>query len=210
MEGTVEAATAEGRRAAAVTADLGRASLRANRAPARALLAALVFCAGLQTTSFADDGKEERQETAGPRWAIAIWGLSYHTDKRIDYDEINWGLGLRRYARPRWRWLGKSLDNRLFLEGDAIRNSNGGLAVPLSAGAEYRIGSASEGCKFFVVGTGTLAYYQNPEKDRTELKFGPVPGFAIGCGPIKFNVAAVLRPSRRPLAAVVGSMTIPF
>jgi len=175
----------------------------------KSLLVLLVLSAGAPVRTFAGDGRAEPQGHADPRWALAIWGLSYHPDKAIDYDAVNWGLGLRYYARPRWRWLGESRDNRLFLEGDALRNSNGGLAVPLSAGAEYRI-AASGGCKFFVVGALTLAYYENPQKDTTELKFGPVPGAAIGCGPVKFNVSVVLSASRRVLAAVVGSLTIPF
>jgi hypothetical protein len=48
-------------------------------------------------------------------WGITIWGLSYHTDRSADYNELNWGLGLRYYSRPEWKWLGTSDDNRVFL-----------------------------------------------------------------------------------------------
>jgi hypothetical protein len=172
------------------------------------LLFALVFSLGFASAAAADDAKNESRAGTS-QWGISIWGLSYHPDKSIDYDAVNWGLGVRYYARPQWRWLGKNQDNRVFLEGDALRNSNRGIVIPLSAGAEYRIGSAPDVCKLFAVVALTLAYYQNPARDKTDLKFGPVPGIAIGCGHIKVNVSAVLSP-HTPLAAVVGSMTIVF
>jgi hypothetical protein len=168
----------------------------------------LVLSVGLPLTAFAEDPKQQSQGNAS-QWGITIWGLSYHPNNSGDYDAVNWGLGVRYYARPQWRWLGKNQDNRVFLEGDALRNSNGGIVVPLSAGAEYRIASVSDACKLFAVVALTLAYYQNPAKDTSELKFGPVPGMAIGCGHIKVNVSAVFT-SKAPVAAVVGSMTILF
>jgi hypothetical protein len=174
----------------------------------KSLLLVLALSLGLQSTAFAEDRKKQSQEKPS-QWGISIWGLSYHPNDSIDYDSVNWGLGVRYYSRPQWRWLGKNQDNRVFLEFDAFRNSNGGLVLPLSAGAEYRIGSVSDFCKLFAVGALTLAYYQNPAKDRTELKFGPVPGMAIGCGHVKVNISAVLT-SKAPLAAIVGSMTILF
>jgi len=48
-----------------------------------------------------------------PRWGVSIWGLSYHVNRSVDYNEDNWGLGVRYYFKP----------NRLFLEADALRNS---------------------------------------------------------------------------------------
>ena len=56
----------------------------------------------------------------------------------------------------------------------------------------------------------TAAYYQFPEKQTTEVKFGPVPGMTIGCGHLKANVMAVLRKSSEPLAALTASLTIVF
>jgi hypothetical protein len=79
----------------------------------------------------------------GRQWGIAIWGLSYHVDRSADYDEHNWGLGLR-YT------------------------------------------------------------------DMSVIKFGPVPGVAIGCGRVKTNVMAVRRQSSEPLAALTASLTIVF
>jgi hypothetical protein len=172
------------------------------------LLLVLVITIGLQSTALAQDPNEVSQPNAS-QWGINIWGLSYHPDKNIDYDGVNWGLGIRYYARTRWRWLGKNQNNRVFLEGDALRNSNRGIVLPLTAGVEYLIGSAFGACKLFAVTALTLAYYQNPAKEKTELKFGPVPGIAVGCGHINVNVSAVLS-SHAPLAAVVGSVTILF
>lgn len=136
----------------------------------------------------------------GEQWGINIWGLSYHVDRSVDYNEDNWGLGVRYYIRP----------NRFFLEFDALRNSNRGLVLPLSAGAEFRIAPLPAGCKLFAVAALTAAYYQFPVKHTTEVKFGPVPGVAIGCGHLKTNVMAVLRKSSEPLAALTASLTIVF
>lgn len=164
----------------------------------------------MQVTAIAQSAGEEPGEP-NHHWAIAIWGVSYHTNKSADYETLNWGLGLRYSARPRWNWLlGTSRKNRVFLEGDVIRNSNRGLLVPLSAGAEYWTGLSPGGCKLFAVAALTAAYYRYPARDYTAMKYGPVPGAALGCGPIKVNVAVVLRKSNSPLAAVVGSVTIGF
>jgi hypothetical protein len=145
----------------------------------------------------------------GP-WGVSIWGLSYHVNRSVDYNEDNWGLGLRYYNRPGWKWLGHDQDNRVFLEGDALRNSNRGLVIPLSAGAEYHIAPLPVGCKLFAVAALTLAYYQYPNRSTTDIKFGPVPGVAVGCGHLKGNVMAVLRKSSEPLAALTASLTIVF
>ena len=70
------------------------------------------------------------------RWGLSLWGLSYHVDRSVDYNEDNWGLGLRYYFKP----------DRFFVEVDALRNSNRGLVLPLSAGAEFRIAPLPAGC----------------------------------------------------------------
>ena len=139
-------------------------------------------------------------QAEGQQWGINIWGVSYHVDRSVDYNEDNWGLGVRYYIRP----------DRFFLEFDALRNSNRGLVLPLSAGAEFRIAPLPAGCKLFAVAALTAAYYQFPEKQTTEVKFGPVPGMTIGCGHLKANVMAVLRKSSEPLAALTASLTIVF
>ena len=135
-----------------------------------------------------------------PRWGIMIWGLSYHADKAVDYSEGNWGLGVRYYAKPR----------RLFLEVDALRNSNRGLVLPASIGAELGIGTLPGGCRLAAVGAFTVAYYENQHEDTTEIKLGPVPGMTLGCRHVKVNVMAILKGSKPVLAAMVASLTIPF
>jgi len=144
------------------------------------------------------------------QWGISIWGMSYHLDRTIDYKETNWGLGIRYNARPQWRWLGRDEDNQVFLEVDALRNSHGGLVLPLSAGVEYEVKSFSRGCKLLAVGAFTVAYYQNRRKQATELKFGPVPGLTLSWGHVRTNMIAVLKGSKVPLAAITGSVTIVF
>ena len=156
----------------------------------RCVLFTLLLIVVLPATTYAED----------ERWGINIWGLSYHVDRSVDYNEDNWGLGFRYYIRP----------DRFFLEFDALRNSNRGLVLPLSAGAEFRIAPLPAGCKLFAVAALTVAYYQFPAKHTTEVKVGPVPGAAIGCGHLKTNVMAVLRKSSEPLAALTASVTIVF
>ena len=157
--------------------------------PGRVVLA-LVILGAVPATARADD----------EHWGIALWGLSYHVDRSVDYNEDNWGLGLRYYVKP----------DRWFVEFDALRNSNRGLVLPLSAGAELRMAPLPAGCKLFGVAALTLAYYQYPNRHTTDIKVGPVPGVAIGCGRLKGNVMAVLRKSSEPLAAVTASLTVVF
>jgi hypothetical protein len=134
------------------------------------------------------------------QWGVSIWGLSYHVDRSVDYDERNWGLGLRYYFRP----------DKYFVEADALRDSNRGLVVPLSVGAEFRMAPLPAGCKLFGVAALTAAYYQYGNTNTSVIKFGPVPGVAIGCGHVKTNIMAVLRKSSEPLAALTASVTIVF
>jgi hypothetical protein len=153
---------------------------------------------------------QTRDNAELPAWGISIWGASYHPDHEIRYQDANWGLGVRHYMRPNWRWLGRNPENRILVEMDALRNSNGGLMVPASAGAEYEIVSFSAHCSLFAVATVTVAYYENPRWDTREFKVGPVPGVTLGCGPIKLNAITILRPEKQPLAAIVSSVTIAF
>jgi hypothetical protein len=155
------------------------------------------------------DTQEENQRDASWKWGVSIWGLSYHINRRLDFNEQNWGLGIRRYAKPRWRWLGQSADNRLLFEADALRNSHNGLIVPLSAGVEYKIGTFSN-CKLFPVAAFAFAYYENPTKHKSDFRYGPVPAFEIGCGRIRSNTMLVLNHSRQFLSAIVGSVTVVF
>jgi hypothetical protein len=136
----------------------------------------------------------------GQHWGMTIWGLSYHVDRSVDYNEDNWGLGVRYYLKP----------ERFFVEADALRNSNRGLVLPVSAGAEFRIEPLPAGCRLLGVGALTVAYYQYPNRNTTDVKFGPVPGVTIGCGRFKANLMAVLRKSSEPLAALTASLTIVF
>lgn len=175
-----------------------------------ALLLIFVFSAVVHAAPGDEAATGDRPAHGGRHWGISLWGLSYHTNHSIDYEEANLGLGLRYYARPHWRWLGDSGNNSLFLEADALRNSNRGIVLPLSAGAEYRITPIAPGCSLFAVAALTVAYYENPAKDTNQVKWGPVPGLAIGCGHVKVNVSAVLSASRVPLAALVASMTFVF
>jgi hypothetical protein len=159
------------------------------RSPRRLLLA-LIILSVFPAAASAENGP----------WGITLWGVSYHVNRSVDYNEDNWGLGLRYYFKP----------DKYFVEVDALRNSNRGLVLPLSAGDEFRIAPLPAGCKLFAVAALTLAYYQYPNRSTTDIKFGPVPGVSIGCGHLKGNVMAVLRKSSEPLAALTASVTIVF
>ena len=112
---------------------------------------------------------------------------------------MNLGIGLRYY-----------FNQHVFVEGDALRDSNRGLVLPVSAGAEIALISFGHTCRFGAVGALTLAYYQNPRTQSDYFKFGPVPGIVFGCGRAQANVVTILSPSGDLLAAVVGSLTLRF
>jgi hypothetical protein len=136
-------------------------------------------------------------EDPDKRWGISIWGLSYHVDHEIDFDDANVGLGLRYYV------------NRLvFFEVDALRNSNRGLAVPVSAGLDFKVASLGQACSLYAVAAGTVIYYQNRRTEREYVRAGPVPGVTLGCGRVKTNAIVVLKPSRQPVSVIAASLTI--
>jgi hypothetical protein len=154
------------------------------------LALALAFAAALSWPAYAAEDPDER-------WGIAIWGLSYHINRSVDYDEANVGLGLRYYF------------NRLFfVEADALRNSNHGLALPVSAGLELKVASLGQPCSLYAMAGGTVVYYQNRRTERDYVKAGPVPGMTLGCGRVKVNGIIVLQPSHQPFSVVAVSLTI--
>jgi hypothetical protein len=96
----------------------------------------------------------------------------------------------------------------VFVEVDALRNSNRGLAVPLSAGVDFKVASLGQACKLYAVAAGTVVYYQNQRTEREYVRAGPVPGVTLGCGRVKTNAIVVLRPSHQPVAVIAVSLTI--
>lgn len=58
-------------------------------------------------------------------------------------------------------------------------NSWRGLMVPLSIGADYRLKTFSGGCKLYAVAAMTVAYYNNPVKNMSEVDWGPIPGVSL-------------------------------
>jgi hypothetical protein len=136
-------------------------------------------------------------EDPDQRLGIAIWGLSYHTNREKDFDEANFGLGLRYY-----------FNHLIFVEADALHNSNGGLVAPVSAGLELKFASLGTACNLYAVAAGTVAFYQNPRTDRDYFKAGPVPGVTLGCGRWKTNAIIVLQPSHQPFSVIAASLAI--
>ena len=92
---------------------------------------------------------------------------------------------------------------------DALLNSHRGLLIPVSIGAEYKLTTLPGGCKLLFVGAFTVAYYQTPGK-ASDVKWGPVPGVAAGCGRFKPSVIFVPSTSGQIVAAIAASMTIVF
>ena len=140
----------------------------------------------------ADDNSEGR-------WGVTIWGLSYHINKSIDYEANNLGAGLR-----------YSVSRHLFVEGDALRNSNRGIVLPVSFGGELRVVSIGDACHISAMAALTVAFYQNLRTNSDYVKWGPVPGVSVRCGHFEPNVIAVLSPSNKLVAAIVASLTIRF
>ncbi len=138
---------------------------------------------------------------------LHIWGLSYHIARDRGYNENNWGIGLRVQRRPPWEWLGDRRTTRVFLETDVMANSYGGVIVPTSIGLDYAI-ARSRRCALYMSGALTLAYYHKPTDDSTEFRYGPVPGFAVGCGRLKSNVVVLFSPSSQILDGFAGFITI--
>jgi len=175
---------------------------------ARFVVALILMCLRPSAARAADP--KEPPAASEHTWGIDIWGLSYHVNRQIDYNETNWGLGVRHYARPSWKWLGDNSDNRVFFDADALQNSNRGLMLALSVGAEYELSQFSKECQLFGVGALTVAHYANAITGVNDVRFGPVPGVAIGCGRVKVNSMVILSPSRQPVAAIVAAVTIMF
>jgi hypothetical protein len=163
----------------------------------------------LAVRTFAQDSQDDHPGAAAiRRWGVSIWGLSYHPNRQINYNENNWGVGLRYSARPHWKWLGQNPENRTFVEGDALRNSHGRLVLPVSGGVEYNVGHMGHACGLFFVAAITVAYYQKPADVPSDIRLGPVTGLTIGCGRIRTNLVAVPSASKTVIAAFVGSITI--
>ncbi len=156
----------------------------------RLLVALVIAVTGFSSPAIADEPPDKR-------WGISIWGVSYHPDHEIDFDEANLGVGLRYY-----------FSRKVFVEADALHNSNGGLAVPVSAGLDFKIVALGHACTLYAVAAGTVVYYQNPRTGRDDIKAGPVPGVTLGCGRVKTNAIVVLKPSHQPVAAIAASLTI--
>jgi Outer membrane protein beta-barrel domain len=133
------------------------------------------------------------------RLGVTIWGVSYHVNDSIDYEPNNWGAGVRYYV-----------SRHVFVEGDALRNSNRGIVLPLSVGAELPVASIGHACRVSAMGAVTVAFYQNLRTNRDYVKWGPVPGVSVRCGHVQPNLIAVLSPTNQVLAALVASVTIRF
>ena len=158
--------------------------------PKRVVVALAILVTGCSSPALAAEDPDKR-------WGISIWGLSYHIDHESDFDEANVGLGLRYY-----------FNHRVFVEVDALRNSNGGLAVPVSAGLDFKVASLGQACNLYAVAAGTVVYYQNSRTEREYVRAGPVPGVTLGCGRVKTNAIVVLRPTHQPVAVIAASLTI--
>ena len=88
---------------------------------------------------------------------MMVWGLSYHVDRSVDYNEDNWGLGLRYYLKL----------ERFFVEvRRAAQQQPWTGSAGLGFGAEFQdCAASSAGCRFLGVGALTPAYINT----RTEI-----------------------------------------
>ena len=156
----------------------------------KALALAIALVARLPASAHGAEDPDER-------WGLAIWGLSYHINRSVDYDEANVGIGLRYYFH-----------RMVFVEADALRNSNHGIVLPVSAGLELKFAELGGPCNLYAVAAGTVAYYQNHRTERDYVRAGPVPGVTLGCGRVKVNGIIVLQRSHQPFNVIAASLTI--
>ena len=163
-------------------------------------------CLAVPAAAIADEMTDPR---LCAEWGVTVWGLTYHVDRGIDYNNLNWGGGVRCYARPAWKWLGQAPENKVFVEADALRNSYRGLLVPVSAGVEYKVGTVGT-CDALFLGAVAVGYYGDTGRRRAGIRAGPLPGFALGCGRFKPSVTIIARPSHTILTALAMSATIVF
>ena len=154
----------------------------------KVLALTLALAAGFASPALAQDSDKHL--------GVTIWGLSYHINRDKEFDEANFGLGLRYY-----------FNRFIFVEADALHNSNGGLVTPVSVGLDLKFASIRQ-CNLYAVAAGTVAFYQNPRTDRDYFKFGPVPGVTLGCGRVKVNGIIVLQPESQPFSVIAASLTL--
>ena len=156
-----------------------------------ALALVIAVALGLAPVAPADSNVEAR-------WGLSIWGLSYHTNRSVNYNQTNLGLGLRYY-----------FNRKVFVEGDALRNSNWGLVLPVSGGVELGLGSLGP-WRVSLIAAFTVAYYQNLRIKADYFRAGPVPGVAFAYGRVKTNVIIILSPTAQPIDVIVASLTVAF
>jgi hypothetical protein len=167
-------------------------------------LALLVCMLALPAAVLAEDrgtSESARDVSVCHQWGVTLWGATYHFQHDLDYNGRNWGLGLRCYTTPA---------NKVFLEADALVNSFGGLFVPISVGREFRIAPITSSCDLRFVAAFTAGYYTIPDRQKREIRAGPLPGFALGCGRIRPSVTVIPTASREIITALVASTTIVF
>jgi len=189
--------------------ELGRCFMRA---VVNAIVLGIVLIAWPARMQAQSEVPDRAHNTLGPcrQLGLNVWGLSYHVNRNTPYDERNWGAGLTCYSRPNLSWLGRDENNQIFFESDALINSWHGLVLPLSLGVDYTLKNF-DACRLSVIGAMTVAYYQLPERGISEVRWGPLPGFALGCGRIRTNMILVPNASKQqPLSAVVASMSVLF
>ena len=163
------------------------------------------------TIAGAKGGNFGSRDGACREMSLNLWGLSYHPDRTKGYNEQNWGAGFSCYSHPDIPWLlGKGSDNRLVIEGDAMLNSWRGLMVPLSVAANWKMKTFASGCKLYFVTAMTVAYYNDPVKNVSEVDWGPIPGVAFGCGTVRTNMMLVPSASKVPLSVAVASLSFVF
>jgi len=180
------------------------------RATAKLFVLAVVLIAW-PAASRAQDEVARKPNTLGPcrQLGVNVWGASYHVNRNTEYDEQNWGAGLTCYGRPNLKFLGRDDNSQIFFEGDALINSWRGLVVPVSLGVDYTLKNFDR-CRLSFIGAMTVAYYELPQKGISEVRWGPLPGFTVGCGHVQTKMILVPSPSRQPLSAVVASMSFVF
>lgn len=130
--------------------------------------------------------------------ALAVFGLSLHTDRSESHNEVNPGLGLRySFAPPDSRW-------EAFGESSFYYDSNREWAKYVAGGAAYRLADSWKA-------GAALAWVQSPGYNKGKPFLAIVP--SLGYQSRRFTVNAVLLPSEHASSKIAGLafyLTVPI
>ncbi|MCR4334048.1 MAG: hypothetical protein NUV60_03515 [Patescibacteria group bacterium] len=127
--------------------------------------------------------------------AVDFWGLSYHGNRDRNYNEQNWGLGLRAY-HGKW-----------FVAADRMKNSSRGQTTAFGVGYEYPFANV-RGYVFSVAAEVARVNYEFPGRGTAHGTL-IIPFLSVRKDALGGNVA-LIPPNGRRKAILLFSATYHF